>query len=174
MIAGEPSGGNRPGGSAAREPSAVVLVSWIARAVLVAIGVFPWCLPLLHAAWQVSGSAFDWPFLLVCHRMPSRTLHIAGVLMPVCSRCAGIFAGLAAGSIVARPRLPIRTWRMVGAVTAGLMIADVVMQDWGVHPVWHPSRLATGVLLGYVMAAAFVTNLAGPWGPSRRQSPKAM
>ena len=34
----------------------------------------------------------------MCHRMPERTIELAGVAMPVCSRCGGLFTGLALGA----------------------------------------------------------------------------
>lgn len=30
------------------------------------------------------------------------------------------------------------------------MVADVLLQDLGVHPVWHATRLLTGVIWGHV------------------------
>lgn len=125
----------------------------------VLVGTLPWWLPLLRAAlpqlwpvWQV----FDLLFVVVCHRLPERTLEIADVAMPVCSRCAGIFTGLALGALVAWPRLRLRTarWAILGAGL--LLVADVAAQDLDWHPMWHWSRLSTGALLGYIMACALV------------------
>jgi hypothetical protein len=44
-------------------------------------------------------------------------------------------------------------------ITAAIMVAEVITQDLGLHPVFHPTRIATGVLLGYAMAAAFTTSV---------------
>ncbi|WP_129353721.1 DUF2085 domain-containing protein [Sorangium cellulosum] len=99
-------------------------------------------------------------FAPMCHRMPERTLALEGVLMPVCSRCAGIFAGVAAGAALAWPRLPMTAWRPLLVAISALMVLDVVTQDLGLHPVWHPTRLATGLAFGYALTTAFVTQLA--------------
>jgi uncharacterized membrane protein len=133
----------------------------LARVALVVIGALPWWIPVARAELPLGGigRALDALFVPMCHRLPDRSLALFGVLMPVCSRCAGVFAGLAAGAAVARPRLPVRVWRPILIVTAALAAADVAAQDLGLHPVWHPVRLATGFLLGYAMAASFVTAL---------------
>ena len=47
---------------------------------------------------------------------------------------------------------------MILAYAAGLlMLADVLMQDFGIHPVWHTTRLVTGALVGWVASAALMT-----------------
>lgn len=128
----------------------------VARASMIAIGVSAWIVPLVHHASEGAWRVLDWLFIPVCHRLPERTIALFGVLMPVCSRCAGVFAGLALGALIARPKLELATWRKVIAATAVLMIADVITQDAGVHPLWHPVRLATGAAFGYATAAALV------------------
>lgn len=35
---------------------------------------------------------------MVCHQQDMRSLHVAGVRMPVCARCFGLYAGAAAGA----------------------------------------------------------------------------
>jgi uncharacterized membrane protein len=133
----------------------------LARALFVFVGVFPWILPLLRA-WLplgVVGEGLDAAFLTMCHRMPTRTMTLAGVAMPLCSRCAGIFAGVAIGAIVAAPKLSSRAWRWTITATGALMLLDVATQDLGVHPVWHVTRLATGAAFGYAIAAACIQAL---------------
>jgi len=125
-----------------------------ARVSFVLVGSLPWWLPLarryLPAApvWLL----LDWLFLPVCHRLPSRTLCLAGVAMPLCSRCAGIFAGLALGAIAQWPRLGLRAARWILAGAGLLMALDVAAQELGWHPLWHWTRIATGVLLGHLLA----------------------
>jgi uncharacterized membrane protein len=130
-----------------------------ARASFVLVGTLPWWLPLCRAAlpalwpvWQV----MDLSFVLICHRLPERCLEIADVAMPVCSRCAGIFTGLGLGALIAWPRLRLSTTRIAVVVVGVLLLADVAAQDLGLHPLWHWSRLLTGALLGYILAAALV------------------
>lgn len=133
----------------------------LVRAVFLFIGALPWWIPVARARLDlgVLGDALDGVFVSMCHRLPERSLVVGGALMPVCSRCAGIFAGLAAGALIARPRLAMPVWRVILGIAAALMAADVITQDLGLHPVWHPARLATGFLLGYGMVVAFVTQL---------------
>jgi uncharacterized membrane protein len=132
-----------------------------ARALFVGVGVFPWMLPFLRAWLPLGavGAGLDAAFVTMCHRMPERTMTLAGVAMPLCSRCAGIFAGVAVGAIVAAPRLSARAWRWAVTATAALMALDVATQDLGVHPVWHATRLASGALFGYAIAAACILAL---------------
>ncbi len=131
------------------------------RALFVGVGLAPWVIPLLRA-WLPLGAVgvgLDAAFVTMCHRMPERTLTLAGVAMPLCSRCAGIFAGMALGALAAWPPLSARAWRWAITVAAGLMALDVATQDLGLHPVWHATRLASGGLFGYAVAAACMVAL---------------
>jgi len=148
---------SRPGGdseSARRRVTRRLLA--FARASFALVGIVPWLIPLARA-WLPLGAlglALDSPFVLVCHRLPARTLALAGVTMPVCSRCAGIFGGLFVGAVLAWPRLPLGWARLALAGAGLLMIADVLLQDLGVHPLWHATRLATGLLFGWLASTA--------------------
>ena len=37
---------------------------------------------------------------VVCHQIPERSFHLAGVQLPVCARCFGIYAGAAAAAAI--------------------------------------------------------------------------
>ena len=129
----------------------------MARASMFIVGALPWLVALLAVvlpapATELLGS----PFALVCHRRPERSLELLGHLMPVCSRCAGLFGGGALGATLAWPRLELRPARRALALAALLLILDVVTQDIGLHPVWHASRIATGGLFGYLAASTLV------------------
>ena len=132
------------------------MVPRVTRAGFIFVGVLPWILPLARALLPLgrAGELLDLFFLPMCHRLPERTLTLAGVVMPLCSRCAGIFAGLALGALILRPRVEIARWRILVAVAGALMLLDVVTQDLGVHPIWHGTRIASGLLFGYAIAAA--------------------
>ncbi|MDC3979970.1 DUF2085 domain-containing protein [Polyangium jinanense] len=91
-------------------------------------------------------------FAPVCHLKPERTLVLAGVLMPLCSRCAGIFAGFVTAGMFPRPRWSVRACLGYGFVASVIMLVDVVTQDLGLRPLYHPARLLTGVLWGHVFA----------------------
>ena len=132
-------------------------------------GALPWALPFARAWWPLGpiGVLLDGVFYFVCHRRPERTLVLAGVPMPLCSRCAGIAAGLAIGAILAWPSPSLRATRIFAAVAAALMITDVVTQDLGVHPVWHATRLATGGMLGYALAIGLFAGIRREWAATR-------
>lgn len=132
------------------------------RALFVVIGTLPWWIPLARARFPLGavGVELDRVFIPMCHRLPERTLVLAGIAMPVCSRCAGVFAGLAVGAVIARPHLRMTVWRPTLVALGLAMVIDVVTQDLGLHPVWHPVRLATGFAFGYAMVTSFVTHVA--------------
>lgn len=153
-----------------------VLLPRVARAGFVAVGVLPWALPLLRA-WLplgVVGVGLDAAFVTMCHRMPERTLALAGMAMPLCSRCAGVFAGVAAGALIGGwggGSWSAAAWRRAIVAASALMILDVATQDLGVHPVWHPTRIATGFLFGFALAAACMRALLGEANPSPPSRP---
>jgi uncharacterized membrane protein len=131
----------------------------IARAILVAIAASVVLLPIARAYLLPArlGDLLDAIFIPFCHRIPERTLTIAGVAMPVCSRCFGLFTGAAIGALVTFPRLSLRRWRFVAAFALAPMLADVITQDAGLHAVSHPLRFATGFLFGYALGATTLT-----------------
>lgn len=87
----------------------------------------------------------DFPFQWVCHRIPWRVISIGGAAMPVCSRCAGVWLGLCAGIVLGRPSFQPKTLQWLCAGGAVFMIAEIITQDIGIHPIWHPTRLLSGL-----------------------------
>lgn len=148
-----------PGAASPAEPSSLLPA---VRCALALLGALPWCIPLArsHVPLGELGAALDRLFVPMCHRVPGRSLALEGVVMPLCSRCAGIFAGVAAGAAIARPRLAMAAWRPILIGLSALMVLDVATQDLGLRPVWHATRLATGLAFGYAVATAFLTQLA--------------
>jgi uncharacterized membrane protein len=133
----------------------------VLRAGFAVVGLAPWVVPLLRA-WLplgAAGVALDAAFATMCHRLPERSLALAGVTMPLCSRCAGVFGGAAVGALLAWPILSRRAYRLAITAAGAAMLADVVTQDLGLHPVWHATRLATGFLFGYALGAACLGTL---------------
>ena len=123
------------------------------------VGTTPWWLPLLRAYLPLgaTGDLADGLFVLVCHRLPERTIELRGGALPLCSRCAGLFAGLAMGAVVMWPKLELRAARWVLLVAGLVMVADVIMQQTGVHPIWHSTRLATGMAVGWAAVATLLS-----------------
>jgi uncharacterized membrane protein len=148
------------------------LLPVVARWVFVVMGVLPWIVPLLRAWLPLGafGEGLDAAFVTMCHRLPERTMVLAGVAMPVCSRCAGVFGGVTLGALILRPRLSAAAWRW--AITAGgaLMLIDVATQDLGIHPVWHATRLLSGGVFGYALGAACVLALQREAAPTSQAS----
>ncbi|MEM1028820.1 MAG: DUF2085 domain-containing protein [Myxococcota bacterium] len=131
----------------------------IARSSFLFVGSLPWWLPLVRDVLGIAGDALDLSFVVLCHRLPERTLEIGHHAMPVCSRCGGIYLGLALGAVLMWPRLSLRgaRWALFGAGL--LMLIDVVTQDLGLHPVWHATRIATGALLGWVASSTLMAEI---------------
>jgi uncharacterized membrane protein len=152
--------------SKARLHAAAILTT-AGRVSLFVGGVLPWLLPLgrRYVPLGRAGIALDLVFVPMCHRLPERTLTLAGMPMPLCSRCAGVFAGVALGALVMRPLLPPARSRWLIAAAGALMALEVVTQDAGLHPIWHPTRLLTGLLFGYALAVTCVAALRGPRPP---------
>lgn len=126
----------------------VVVFVWLALIILP---------PVLSAYGQTGISSPLYKFFgSICHQLPERSFHILEHQLAVCSRCFGVYFGLAIGSIVyplwrriddIEP-LP-RFWLLASMVPIGV--------DWslGVFGIWennHASRFITGFILGIACA----------------------
>ena len=129
-----------------------------ARGVLAIVGVSPF-LPALFSELGAGGLAqwLDTWFRFQCERDALRMPGIGAV----CARCLGLYVGLGAGAVAARPRL--RGWRLELwlAVAVLAMLLDVATESLGWRPAWAPLRLATGLLLGYLAGVAVIAGLDG-------------
>lgn len=130
----------------------------VVRALLIVIGLSPFLPPLLEGVPVLRhvGAAFDAWFQFQCHREVARSFSLLGHMMPVCSRCFGIYAGLGLGALVLRPRLdvwPLRIWVGVGAA---VMILDVVTENLGMHGESGWFRFVTGAFLSFPVGGALV------------------
>ena len=88
-----------------------------------------------------------------CHQRANRSLFINGNEMPYCSRCVGIFFGLAIGTmfslfIIVELRLP---YILAALLPIGI---DGGMQLLGFWESTNPVRLATGGLAGFITGLA--------------------
>lgn len=114
-------------------------------------------LPWLLVLWPGTTPLFHEVFAPWCHQLPERSLHFDGLAMVVCSRCVGIYSGIAVG--VWWPR-PLSTqhirWGLIG--TFVLVVAQVAAQElWmGVH---HAPRLASGGAVGLAMGVMLASAL---------------
>jgi uncharacterized membrane protein len=114
-------------------------------ALLISAGLLPWLLAL-RPGWS---RALFHVFRTMCHQQPERTLTILGAPMVVCSRCAGLYLGLAIGVVLPLPRRLLPHGRALVGAAIAMATIDVITQDLGLHAPFHPVRLATGVLLGW-------------------------
>jgi len=124
------------------------------RIALAFVGALPWLSGLGGRTLPPSlKRAIELAFAASCHHAPERTLVIHAQAMCVCSRCAGIYAGVALAALCSWQRGGRRALRVALVAGAALMIADIVTQDLGLHPPWHAARIVTGALVGGAAAA---------------------
>lgn len=103
--------------------------------------------------WAIShGASMKWRLLFrtLCHGRPERCLYLFDVPMPICARCAGIYAGVLAGLALFRimPWLRERTMRLVAFVALTPLALDGLTQLTGLRESTNPLRIATGVIAG--------------------------
>lgn len=128
-------------------------------ALLVTAGLLPW-LVALRPVW----SRLVFPvFRTLCHQRSERTLAIFGAPMVVCSRCAGVYLGLALGVALPLSRRLLPHGRALVLAALALATLDVLTQDLGMHAPFHPGRLATGLFLGW-SGCAFLIGALRPAG----------
>ena len=137
--------------------------AWLAPAVrvlLVVVGLSPW-LPALAtrvpALTPLATLADAW-FGFQCHRDPSRALGFGSTVLPVCARCFGIYAGLALGALVLRPRLEPRFLRLWLVASVLFMLLDVATELLEMRPPSAPLRAFSGGLLAWPIGVALVDN----------------
>jgi len=124
-----------------------------------------WLIVLVAAPIALSRPALAVPATLVysassriCHQRPERSFHLAGVQLPVCARCFGLYASAALGALAAwctKRRLDAAACRAVLAIAAvptaatwGLEVAGVAAFDNGSRAV---AALPLGLAAGWVV-----------------------
>ena len=93
----------------------------------------------------------------ICHQLPERSFHLFTAQLPVCARCAGIYAGAATGSLLMvsaslRERLFRWSPRMVLLAGALPTMLTVILEWSGAWAGANDSRAAAGVPLGFAVA----------------------
>ena len=104
-------------------------------------------------AWAIShGASMKWRLLFrtLCHGKPERCLELFHVPMPICARCAAIYAGMLGGLALFRliPRLREKTMRVVAFAALVPLAVDGLTQLTGLRESTNELRIATGVIAG--------------------------
>jgi hypothetical protein len=143
-----------------------------ARAATVALAAVVWAAGLVAAPLVAAGGAAGpsaWAAAVayragavICHQQDARSMHPGGLRMPVCARCAGLYAGGALGAIAAAAwvaaaagprRLPLGRAR-AAAIACGLpTLAAWAGEHLGGLPVTALARAALAIPLGAAVAA---------------------
>ncbi len=121
--------------------------------------------PLLARHEHPLLSAFLYLFFSpVCHQMPQRSFALQGMSWAVCHRCAGIYFGLFAGSL-----LPFRWWisslsierRRIWVLVATIpLLLDVTVPYVGLWTNTAQSRLITGLIFGIMLMTLLLPGAA--------------
>ncbi len=102
-------------------------------------------------------------FSYLCHQIDGRSFHVEGEKLAVCSRCFGVYLGIAIG-FVAYPLwrridnidpLP-KFWLFAGCVPA---LVDWSLTVFGVWENTYASRFITGGLLGFACGTFIVPSI---------------
>lgn len=100
----------------------------------------------------------------VCHQIASHTLLVGGKLLPLCSRCTGMFLGTLIALMVLAPNdkrsgSPSKTKIVLLGVLFLLFVMDGINSSLslfpGIHPLYTPTnllRLVTGLSMGMILA----------------------
>ena len=139
------------------------IVARALRVALVVAGISPF-LPLVFHGVPVLdtiGRGFDSWFAFQCHRDPARTLSVGARLLPVCSRCFGIYFGLGLGALLMRPKLGVWALRIWVGFAALVMLLDVLTEVLAMRPSMTLLRALTGTLLALPVGSALVRALRG-------------
>lgn len=129
-------------------------------------GILPWALAIAG----VHAPELAQVFHTLCHQRPERTLAIFGAPMLVCSRCAGVYAGVALGVVLVLPRTWLPRGRTLVIAALAAAVAEIAVQDLGLHPPWHATRLATGLMLGWTASAFMFATLGNSLAPKMAAS----
>jgi uncharacterized membrane protein len=126
-----------------------VIVATLATAILTAIIVAPLLQSTDHYTFAL---AIYKTFSFVCHQIPERSFHLFGYKFAVCSRCTGIYTGLALAALSYPLVRSLNQTETPGLIWLFLSITPLAI-DWslGYFSIWQNnqlSRFSTGALFG--------------------------
>ena len=123
-----------------------------------------WVLVLVAAPIALSRPSLTLPATLVydasshiCHQRRERSFHLAGVQLPVCARCFGLYASGALGALAAwsaRRRVRETTSRALLAIAGVPTVMTWALEVTGVVAFSNGSRAVAAIPLG--LAAGWV------------------
>lgn len=133
-------------------------VTWLMLVLTAPVALSRERLPALTTAVYQAGA-------LVCHQRPERSFHLAGMQLPVCARCFGLYVAGAAGLILTsrhRHAVSVRAARTL-LLLAAIPIGVTVALEWlGMIQTSNLQRMVTGLPLGFAAAVLIVRSLARP------------
>ena len=95
----------------------------------------------------------------ICHQIPDRSFHTAGVPWPVCGRCAGLYAAAPFGALIALggvKRRVSRSSRLTIGIAAVPTVATIAAEWVSPDVVGNVSRCAAALPLGAMIAMVLV------------------
>jgi uncharacterized membrane protein len=95
----------------------------------------------------------------ICHQRPERSFHLAGVQLPVCARCLGIYVGVTIGALAALRPYRFGSPRLVMLMAVVPALASLAIEGTGLSPLSNAVRAATGVIAGSLIAAVVLATL---------------
>jgi uncharacterized membrane protein len=139
---------------------------------LIAIGAVLWSATLVTAPYAlmsgdprlVSAAAIVYSGAgLICHQRAARSFHLAGMQLPVCARCAGLYISGALGAALAyvvsrHPRIPSNT-RSIVLLASIPTVLSVILEWTGVVDPTNVGRALCALPLGGSAAWIFVQSL---------------
>jgi uncharacterized membrane protein len=131
------------------------VVRWLA------LGAAVWLIGLIAAPFlPVPVSAAIYTIgALVCHQRPDRSFDIAGLQLPVCARCLGLYGGAAVGAWAAPFLGRIRRPRMLVIVATLPALTSLIVEWIGLYRPSNAIRAVTGVIAGGIVAAVVLATL---------------
>jgi uncharacterized membrane protein len=136
-----------------------VLVTFVWLALLLAAPVSAFGVPASGLTYALGS--------LICHQRPERSFHLSAAQVPVCARCAGLYAGAAIGSVLAivpgwRRNPWIHRWRAVLLAAAVPTAATWIAEAAGVAGTSNGVRAVAALPLGTAVAWLVVDAARGP------------
>jgi uncharacterized membrane protein len=129
--------------------------------------------PLAHSGDSAVGGFLHAAYSPLCHQLPERSIVVGAGVQAVCARCAGLYAGGAAGLLLAAGlfvgRIRVRPVWLAWAVAPTLV--DAALPWLGLPGLPNLSRLLlavpAGLVAGLFLGAGIDDLVASVTGPGR-------